>query len=112
MHRRGWEAYGIEPNRALARGLSESRGLPVHAGTLDDLPANWGQFDAITLFHVIEHVPDPRTTLRKVATLLRPGGALLIVTPNVASIEHRLFGQYWYALQPPEHLGCFRQTAC
>jgi SAM-dependent methyltransferase len=107
MERRGWQVVGVEPNVRLAEELRTSRGLDVHTGLLHDVPDGAGPFDAVTLFHVIEHVPRPDEALRKVGRLLRPGGVLVLVTPNVAALEHRLFGRHWYALQPPDHLWLF-----
>ena len=67
--------------------------------------------DAITLHHVIEHVPDPIALLRECARILRPGGKLAVATPNVESLGHRLFGRCWLALDPPRHLHLFSMPA-
>src|ERR1019366_8424047 len=64
-------------------------------------------FDAITLNHVIEHVPDPISTIKECSRLLKPGGKLVMFTPNAASLSHRYFKQDWRGLEPPRHLHVF-----
>jgi 2-polyprenyl-3-methyl-5-hydroxy-6-metoxy-1,4-benzoquinol methylase len=59
-----------------------------------------GDFDAITMSHVIEHVPDPLASLDKCRRLLRLGGYLVLSTPNVRSLGHQRFGQSWRGLEP------------
>jgi SAM-dependent methyltransferase len=64
-------------------------------------------FDAVTLNHVIEHVPDPIQTLRECARILKKDGRLVILTPNSSSLGHRVFKQDWRGLEPPRHLHLF-----
>lgn len=111
MRQRGWAVAGLEPNRAYAQSLQSRYGLDVHVGMLEDMPTGWGSFDAVTLLDVIEHLPDPSAALTRAWQALRPGGVLAITTPNVASIEHRLFGRHWFALQPPDHLWLFSASS-
>lgn len=107
MRRRGWVVAGLEPHQTSAQDLRTHHGLDVRAGMLEDAPIQWGPFDAVALLDVIEHLVDPAAALAKVRALLRPGGVLILATPNVASLEHRLFGRQWFALQPPDHLWLF-----
>ena len=58
-------------------------------------------FDAVTMSHVIEHVPDPVAFLDKCRRVLRPGGRLVLSTPNVRSLGHKRFRQSWRGLEPP-----------
>jgi SAM-dependent methyltransferase len=64
-------------------------------------------YDAVTMSHVIEHLHDPVSALQEVRRILKPGGTLWIVTPNVESIGHRRFGVNWRGLEPPRHLVLF-----
>jgi 2-polyprenyl-3-methyl-5-hydroxy-6-metoxy-1,4-benzoquinol methylase len=104
----GWQVAGVEPDprarKAAARRLGGD--VPVAAGLDDGLLAGGG-FDAVTLAHVIEHVPDPLATLRACAGLLRPGGTLVCVTPNTRSLGARSFGASWLHWDPPRHLHLF-----
>lgn len=107
MRRRGWQVAGLEPHRESARGLREVHGFDVREGTLEEAPEDWGPFDVVTMLDVIEHLPDPAAALAQAGRLLRPGGVLVLTTPNVTALEHRLFGRHWFALQPPDHLWLF-----
>ena len=62
-----------------------------------------GRFDAVTCWHVMEHVDDPAALARWVATQLRPGGAFQATVPNVASWQAKLFGRRWMHLDVPRH---------
>ena len=102
----GWEVRGIDPSeRAVA--ACRAQGLPVQqAGLMEaDLPRR--HFDVILLHHVIEHVPRPLEALRRTRELLAPGGAIVLVTPNVAGLGFRIYGSCWYALDAPRHLHLF-----
>jgi 2-polyprenyl-3-methyl-5-hydroxy-6-metoxy-1,4-benzoquinol methylase len=80
--RQGWDAYGIELNTAVVK-VCQEQGLQVVAGEYPkDLPADWGPFDAIAAFDVLEHMPDPRAFLEVLKTHLKPGGWLLVQVPN------------------------------
>jgi SAM-dependent methyltransferase len=103
----GSEAYGIDVDaRAVQAGAAA--GLELAVETIDARAAREpGFYDAVTLSHVIEHVPDPIAFLRAAHALLRPGGRLWIATPNLASAGHALFGRDWVGLDPPRHLVLF-----
>jgi SAM-dependent methyltransferase len=102
----GWAVEGVEFDAAAA-DVAKQRGITVRCGSLrqQNLPA--ASYDAITLNHVIEHVPDPIETLSECRRLLKPGGRLVISTPNSASLSHRIFGPNWRGLEPPRHLHVF-----
>ncbi|MFQ5750326.1 MAG: class I SAM-dependent methyltransferase, partial [Planctomycetota bacterium] len=78
-------------------------GFPIHHGALCDLRLPAGSFDVITGFDVVEHVHDPRAFLKETARLLRPGGLLFLVTPNVSGWSRRLMGRFWFHFKPLEH---------
>jgi 2-polyprenyl-3-methyl-5-hydroxy-6-metoxy-1,4-benzoquinol methylase len=64
-------------------------------------------FDAITMWDVVEHLPDPSSFLANAVTRLKPGGVLMLSTPNFATVSARLLGKRWAFMTPPEHLGFF-----
>lgn len=99
----GMDVYGVEPNAAAARAAN-LKGLRVTCGILEDgrFPARY--FDLITMNHVFEHVASPRATLIEAGRILKPGGTLIIATPNANSLLEHLFGKYWFQLGAPRHL--------
>jgi len=103
----GWEVTGVEPDGLAVEVARERFGLDVHRGTLEDIRFPERTFDVVTMNHVIEHVPDPVGTLEECLRVLKPGGRLVVTTPNVESLGHRLFGKRWFHLDPPRHLYLF-----
>lgn len=106
MSARGWKTTGVDFD-ADAVDVARQRGLEVHCGALEDQRFSEARFDAVTLNQVIEHVPDPLGTLRECARVLKPEGRLIVSTPNVESLSHRVFKQNWRGLEPPRHLHIF-----
>ncbi len=85
-----------------ALGLEREAVRPdVRAATLSDLDGGWG---AIVFWHSLEHLPDPGAELERAAALLAPGGVLVLAVPNAESIQARVFGDGWLALDLPRHL--------
>lgn len=103
----GWRAEGQEVDPAAAAAAEQRTGAPVHRGPVETLALPAGGFDAVVMNHVIEHVHDPVGLLCECRRLLRPGGLLVAVTPNVAGRGHRRFGRRWRGLEPPRHLHLF-----
>ncbi|MFO1461742.1 MAG: class I SAM-dependent methyltransferase [Verrucomicrobiota bacterium] len=96
----GYDVAG--PALEHARGL----GIEVHRGSLTRLKDQGRTFDAITLWAVLEHVPNPVETVEIASCLLKPGGALLALVPNLDSLAVRLLaGKYRYIL--PQHVNYF-----
>jgi SAM-dependent methyltransferase len=104
FRRRGWTVEGTEMSAASSAHAREVLGIPVHIGALESLALPAGSFDAVTLWHVLEHVTDPGSLLGEIGRLLRPGGALLVSVPNFGSPEARLAGPGWFHLDAPRHL--------
>jgi len=106
MRTLGWDVAGVDVD-PQAVAVCRARGLSVFLGTLEEASFPDGSFDVITMNHAIEHVPDPLALLRECYRILSPGGYVVIVTPNVKSLAHRLFRENWLALDPPRHLCLF-----
>jgi SAM-dependent methyltransferase len=83
----------------------------VHTGTLESQEFPDQAFDVVTMWEVIEHLPDPRTTLAEVWRILRPGGRLVLSTPDAGSLAARLSGRRWLGWRKvPEHVFFFDRT--
>lgn len=110
LQRLGWQVEGLDPDPA-AVSTASARGLTVHAGSLEAQHFPDRYFDAVVSSHVIEHVHDPVGLLRECGRILRPGGRLVVVTPNSRSWGHRWFGASWLHLDPPRHLHLFNPVS-
>ncbi len=107
----GWDVAGVEPDPKAARGARERFGLEIHGSSLEAAGFSEGAFDAVTMHHVIEHVPDPIELLRRSHRVLKPGGTLVVVTPNIESLGRRMFSRSWMPWDPPRHLLLFSPRA-
>ena len=115
----GYDAAGIELSPAAVRLAQATLGDAVKVGSIysDDLPfsvssgapsgASDGRFDAVTMFDVIEHLPDPGLALRRAHALLSPGGRLFLTTPDLGSRYARLMGAHWHHLDLEQHISLF-----
>jgi 2-polyprenyl-3-methyl-5-hydroxy-6-metoxy-1,4-benzoquinol methylase len=103
MRERGWEAHGLEFSEMSARHARDELRLPIFVG--DFLRSSYADssFDAVVLWHVLEHVPDPVATIRRARQILKPGGLLVIAVPNFESLQARSAGRHWFHLDVPRH---------
>ena len=108
----GWDVEGVEVD---ARATAHARavfGLTVHHGSLGDVRSSLsGRYDLITMFHVIEHITGVHRLADTLATLVAPGGVLLIRTPNGASLMSRILRGWWEWSAVPEHVHLFTNTS-
>lgn len=100
----GYDAEGVEFNADAAEFGRRQWGLPLTVGDAQSVGYAEGSFDAITLWHVLEHLPHPAEMLATVYRLLRNEGVLVVAAPNFASLQARLFKARWYHLEVPRHL--------
>lgn len=107
MRARGWEVEGQEVDPKAAAHARSAHGVTVHLGPLEDMSFPNDSFDAVIMNHVIEHVHDPVALLAECYRIMKPGGLLVAVTPNVESYGHKRFGASWRGLEPPRHLHLF-----
>lgn len=97
------DAAGVEPT---VRGVDAARarhGLALEHASIAAADVVPGSADAVTLWHVLEHVDDPGATLDVLCGWLRPGGVLLVGVPNLDSWQARVGGRRWYHLDLPRH---------
>lgn len=107
MRQLGWEVVGVEPDGSAACIARERLGLEVFAGSLEGAKFPDECFDAITMNHVIEHAGDPIGLLRECRRILKPGGKLMVITPNIQSLGRRILKEAWLHWDPPRHLFLF-----
>jgi SAM-dependent methyltransferase len=103
LERAGWVVEGQDVDDA-AVATARARGLHVHAGKVEEIDLPMAAYDVVLMSHVLEHLHRPVEVLRRCRALLRPGGRLVLSTPNVSSLGHRLYGPSWIHLDPPRHL--------
>lgn len=110
MERLGWNTEGVEVDpRAVRQARKFS--LTIHEGELEQHEFESHRFDVITLSHVLEHVHDPKRLLEECLRILKPGGTLMAITPNIRSVGHRRFKESWRGLEPPRHIHLFTCAA-
>lgn len=103
----GIQSCGIEPSRELSRSTSAGGSRVLNISFLQYNGSD--RYDYVTLFHVIEHVPDPAGFIRKAYRLLKPGGILYIETPNSDSHLYYTESSNYTFLTPPDHIWIFSQ---
>lgn len=105
MRRRGHAVTGVEVSHGILRTARELFDLPdLHSGRLSDAPLAAGSYDLVTLWDVIEHLPDPLSELAIVHRLLREDGVLVLQTQDLSSRFARLLGRRWHHFKQAEHL--------
>jgi SAM-dependent methyltransferase len=102
-----WKLFGVEMSDAVANRARKQSGAEVFVGNILDAPFPAASFDAITCFHVFEHLYQPKEVLTKISDWLKPGGIFYTMMPNIDSAGSRIFQSYWYALELPRHLHHF-----
>jgi len=105
----GWEAIGVEPNPKASMIASKNNAVKVYASA-EDLEVE-NKFDAITLFHVLEHIHELRPTLNLLLGKLKKRGTLFLAVPNNASFDAKNYKENWAALDVPRHLYHFTQES-
>lgn len=110
MQGRGWNVIGVDFDQH-AVSVARGRGIDVRQGGLEEQSFPTSHFDAVTLNHVLEHVPDPIGTLSECWRVLKHEGILVLFTPNSGSLGHGVFRRDWRGLEPPRHLQIFRHSS-
>jgi len=104
---KGWEVNGTEPN-AKALAIAEEKGIFLNPGIQNPEPQS---HDVITMWHVLEHIPDTEKQLSRLKSLLKPEGTLIIAVPNYKSFDAHYYGAHWAAYDVPRHLWHFSKTS-
>ena len=102
-----YNLYGIEPQGNSVERAKKIPELHIKTGVLEakDFPEN--TFDAVTMFHVFEHLDNPKETLQIISKIIKQGGIFIISLPNITSWQSKIFRGKWLHLDPPRHLVYF-----
>ncbi len=110
MQEANWNCSGIEPDESARKKAQELYGLHVkETGEFYNLPAQ--TFDAITLWHVLEHVHDLHPYIQQLRKILARDGKLFIAVPNYTSADEKIYNECWAAYDVPRHLYHFSPQA-
>ena len=103
----GWKTIGVEPSDR-AKAIAKNKGVSFVSAT-SELENN--SFDVISMWHVLEHVPDLDKQIKELKRLLKPTGTLIIAVPNFKSFDAKHYGKFWAAYDVPIHFWHFSKTA-
>ena len=103
----GWQTVGIEPSDK-AKNIAKSKGVSF-VENLSELEDH--SFDIITMWHVLEHVPNLKEQIAELKRLIKSNGTIIIAVPNFKSFDAKHYGQFWAAFDVPIHLWHFSKTA-
>ena len=103
MRAAGWNCSGIEFSDSSAQA-ARAKGFEIQTATVESASPPSEPVALIAAWMVLEHLHEPVAALRKLRTWVRPDGYLAASVPDAGSLERKIFGRRWYALQVPTHL--------
>lgn len=112
MRALGWSrVVGVDLSATAIRNARDVLALEAYRCQLEEANLPPSTFDAVSLSHTLEHLPNPVRTLGEIHRLLKPGGRLAVIVPNFESLGFRVFGQAWFPLDAPRHLVNFTEQS-
>ena len=103
----GWSTMGVEPSEK-AKAIAIQKGIQFVVST-QELESH--SFDVITMWHVLEHVPNLENQIKELKRLVKPNGTIIIAVPNFKSYDAKYYGKFWAAYDVPIHFWHFSKTA-
>jgi 2-polyprenyl-3-methyl-5-hydroxy-6-metoxy-1,4-benzoquinol methylase len=103
----GWQTVGVEPSDK-AKAIAKNKGVSFVEQT-DELESH--SFDVITMWHVLEHVPNLDNQIKELKRLLKANGTLIVAVPNFKSFDAKYYGKFWAAYDVPIHFWHFSKNA-
>jgi 2-polyprenyl-3-methyl-5-hydroxy-6-metoxy-1,4-benzoquinol methylase len=110
MQQKGWQVEGLEPDASAIERASSEYGLQLKPSS-HLFSINPASFDAITLWHVLEHVHDLHEYIAQIKKICKPGGKIFIAVPNYTSYDADHYSSVWAAYDVPRHLYHFSPAA-
>jgi 2-polyprenyl-3-methyl-5-hydroxy-6-metoxy-1,4-benzoquinol methylase len=107
----GWAAEGIDFDAAAVAAANHRPGVRARVADIHDGALAAASYDAIVMNNAIEHLPHPQAVFARCAQLLKPGGRLVMTTPNMAALGREVFGGDWRGLEIPRHLYVYTAQA-
>lgn len=108
MKQKNWQVHGVEPATTARQKAEELLNQPIYT----QLPITSDkQYDVITLWHVLEHLPNLNQQLQQIKTLLKPHGLIFVAVPNYESTDASIYQQHWAAYDVPRHLWHFSKES-
>ena len=111
MKKGGWQVEGVDFDAQSTEKVTARYGIKTHVGDLSQCALPSDSFDVICMSQTIEHLYDPDATLRESLRILKPGGLLVMTTPNVLSLGACEYGAFWRGWEAPRHLHLFSVTS-
>ncbi len=108
LRARGFAAMGLDSSVQAASVAWHNNSVPVLCGDLAHAPLPASTCAGVTMFHVLEHLYDPRAYLEAARALLKPNGRLIVQVPDASCWQFRLLGPHWNGVDAPRHLTDFR----
>ena len=104
---RNWSITGVEPS-LIARKRAEEKQVELYSSIQEVTDSD---YDAITLWHSLEHMPQLDSQIREIKQRLSPDGVILVAVPNFRSLDAKIYKEHWAAYDVPRHLWHFSQQA-
>jgi len=104
-----WEKVGVEPHLQGGAALGEVS-VTLHRQMLEECRFASKSFDVVSLWHVLEHLPNPKGVLVEVARILKDGGVMVCSVPHTASLGFRWFQKHWFHCDAPRHAVHYRRS--
>lgn len=105
LREKKWDVEGIELDTDMVKVLQD-KNIPVYGQPFETFNSN-KKYDLITLFDVMEHLPDPHAAFKKLSEIIADDGVIGLITPNFNSFQRKIFGKKWFQFKPMEHIHYF-----
>ena len=105
-----WNVFGVDTSEYAVQKARDQLGLDVFHGQIEEARFLDSFFDVVVLWDVLEHLPDPKSTLLEIRRVLTNNGLLIFRVPSMDSLDSKLFGPYWAGLDAPRHFSVFSRA--